>query len=133
MKNGDSYLVSPLRIDMIYASYINNQKIIVDVYERNSKKENFDFITREFANKTAYKHVPILPPEFYEVNYFWPDEDVYQEIKKFDLETNFTNEELTEFELLKEEYRIDTETDAKSQYANFLPIICLLGLAMLVM
>ena len=52
-------------------------------------------------------------------------------MKKIDLETHFTEDELLEFETLKEEYRIDRETDEKSQYVNFLPIICLLGLAML--
>ena len=57
MKNGDAFLVSALRIDMIYASYINNEKIIVDVYEKSSEFDNFEFITREFANKNAYKNL----------------------------------------------------------------------------
>ena len=127
MKNDDALYVNHLRIDLVYASYKNNDKIIIDVYERSDRSEPFAFITREYGNKNSYKDIPLLQSKNYARNKFVPnDPDV-----EFVLDTDFTGEELAEFDLVKEQYRIDTETDEKSQFSNFLPIICLLGLAML--
>ena len=127
MKNDDALYVNHLRIDLVYASYKNNDKIIIDVYERSDRSEPFTFITREYANKNSYKDVPLLQPNNYAINKFVPN---YPDVQ-IDLDTDFTGEELAEFDLLKEQYRIDTETDDKSQFSNFIPIICLLGIAML--
>jgi hypothetical protein len=123
MKNGDSFLITPRRIEQIYSIFSSDERMVIDVFERGSVSDRFEFIERQFANQKSYTTLSKIETADYSKFKFFP-ESIDEEIVELVLD----EEQIEEFETVKEEHRIETDNSNRSSTGFY--TIFILGFVM---